>query len=115
MAGDLRDFFGGFAGRLILMLLTGVTSIFSAIGTVYIRNLNSDLALIKQEVTALGISHKLAESAKLNVNDYNQQQLLVNERFHTIDVRTIKLEETSKTTSDTLMRIERKIEEKVGK
>lgn len=112
MADSFKDFFNGFAGRLILMLLTGTTSIFSAIGTVYIKNLNGDLASIKQEVSVLTISMKLADSGKLNVNDYNSQQLLVNERFHTMDTRAIRLEETSKATADTLSRIERKLGER---
>lgn len=107
-----KDFFNGFAGRLILMLLTGLTSIVSTVGTVYIKSLNGDLESIKKEISTLNEAAKRSDYEKLNVNDYNQQQLLVNERFHTMDVRAIKLEETSKTTADTLMRIERKLGER---
>jgi hypothetical protein len=110
--GTFEKFFNGFPGRLILMLLTSVTSIFSAIGTIYIKSLNGDLNSIKSEVSDLIYSAKLSEINKVNVNDHNKQQILINERFHTIDVRTIKLEETAKATADALIRIERKLSEK---
>lgn len=114
MPDIVKDVLNGFAGRVILMLLTLVTSIFSAIGTVYIKSLNGDLSSIKSEVSALTLSAKLIDSKKIDTVGYNQDQSLMRERLHLMDVRMIKLEEATKNTSDSLSRIERRLGERTN-
>jgi hypothetical protein len=93
------------------MMLTTITSIFSAIGTVYIKNLHGDLNLIKSEASNLSIHSKLVDSKKIDSALYTQDQSIMRERIHVMDVRMIKLEESIKAASDSLTRIERRLEE----
>ncbi len=110
----VKDVLNGFAGRVILMLLTLVTSIFSAVGTVYIKSLNSDLSSIKSDVSGLSINAQLTDTKKLNIDNYNSEQMLMRERLHLMDTRMIKVEEAMKNTSDSLSRIERKLADKTA-
>jgi hypothetical protein len=107
----VKDVLNGFPGRVVLMMLTTITSIFSAIGTVYIKNLHGYLNLIKSEASNLSIHSKLVDSKKIDSALYTQDQSIMRERIHVMDVRMIKLEESIKAASDSLTRIERRLEE----
>lgn len=108
MSDSIKDILNGFAGRLILLLLTALTSLFSGIGVLYIKNLYTDLGEIKIQVSALTLNAKLVDSNKLSIGNYNQDQMALNEKFHTFDTRLIKLEQSLNNISDSLSRIERK-------
>jgi hypothetical protein len=109
MPEGVKDFINGFGGRVILISLTTLTSICTSIGMLLVKNIDGELSNMKNIVNQLVLSDKLTAHNKLDISDHNKSTLLVNERFHAMDSRMIKMEEAMKSTADSLGRIERRL------
>lgn len=106
---DFKEFINGFGGRVILISLTTLTSVCTSIGMMFVKDIDGELNSLKHTVSQLVLSDKLTNHTKLDIVQYNRESVLTNERFHSMDSRMIKLEESMKMTADSLGRIERRL------
>lgn len=103
---EIQNFLDGFGGRVLLLIFGAIASGFSGYASSQLSTIQENQTNLANKVMALQTSDAVTSANKFTASDWKDASLVINERFHTLDMRITKLEESSKAIAESLNRIE---------
>lgn len=96
----------GFPGRVVVIALGIVTSIFSTVAMFTLLNIQDKQRIIDDRVLLLQTQAAVIQSNHFSARDWNTAATDINNKFNNLDVRVTRMEESQKQIASSLSRIE---------
>lgn len=106
---DFSKFLNGLGGRVVVLLMSCVTALFSGVAMSAVQQILENQKASMAAIAELQKNAAIYDANRFTSSDWKDASLQINERFHGIDVRVTKSEESLKKIEESLLRIEHKL------